>query len=392
MNFKKIIRNRIVGLLHLWLGLSTGLVVFVVSLTGCLYAFQQEIQDATQSFRFSKVENRAVLPPSAFEAVARKILPKAHLHAINYPAKGRSVEAIFYGFEPEHYYIIYLNPYSAKVIHVQNMEETFFHWVLDGHYYLWLPPKIGQPITSYATLIFVFMLISGIILWWPKNKAAAKQRFWFRWKDATQWKRKNYDLHNILGFYSSFLLLIISITGIFFGIQWFTSLIYTTTGGEKELLFTEPVSQKPIITNFKKPATDLVWEKMKAEHPDAVSLEVHAIESDSSAIGANINTQKGVYWSIDYRYFDQYTLKEIHVKNVYGRLKDAMTADKLIRMTYDIHTGGILGFSGKVLAFFLSLIAASLPVTGFYIWWGRREKEKIDKRKFKQTITQMNHV
>ncbi|HLO45410.1 MAG TPA: PepSY-associated TM helix domain-containing protein [Leadbetterella sp.] len=372
MNLKKIIQK-----LHLWLGLSTGLVVFIVSITGCLYAFQKEIQDAIQPFRFSKVESREVLPPSAFEKVARKILPSAHLHAINYPAKGRSVEAIFYGFEPEHYYIIYHNPYTAEVIHVQNMEETFFHWVLDGHYYLWLPPHIGQPITSYATLIFVFMLITGIILWWPKNKSAARQRFWFRWKDATQWKRKNYDLHNILGFYSSFLLLIISVTGIFFGIQWFTYLIYSATGGKKELLFTEPVSQKTIKGSFAKPATDLVWEKMKAEHPDALSLEVHAIESDSSAIGANVNTQEDMYWSTDYRYFDQYTLKEISVKNVYGRLKDANMADKLIRMTYDIHTGGILGFAGKVLAFLLSLVAASLPVTGFMIWWGRQNKKNV---------------
>lgn len=390
MNFKKNIGNRIVGQLHLWLGLSTGLVVFVVSLTGCLYAFQQEIQDAMQPFRFSKVENRGVLPPSSFETVARKTLPKAHLHAINYPAKGRSVEAIFYGFEPEHYYIIYHNPYTAEVIHVQNMEETFFHWVLDGHYYLWLPPEIGQPITSYATLIFVFMLISGIILWWPKNKAGAKQRFKFSWKNTTQWKRKNYDLHNILGFYSSFLLLVIAVTGIFFGIQWFTYFIYNATGGEKTLLFTEPISQKPIVTNFKKPATDLVWEKMKAEHPDAVSLEVHAIESDSSVIGANVNTQQGVYWSTDYRYFDQYTLKEISVNNVYGRLKDANTADKLIRMTYDIHTGGILGFAGKILAFLLSVVAMSLPITGFLIWWGRRKKER--KIKDSNLIKNMNHA
>ncbi|MBK6979514.1 MAG: PepSY domain-containing protein [Cytophagaceae bacterium] len=55
---------------------------------------------------------------------------------------------------------------------------------------MWLPPKIGQPITSYATLIFVFMILTGLVLWWPKNKAAAKQRFWFRWKNTTQWKRK----------------------------------------------------------------------------------------------------------------------------------------------------------------------------------------------------------
>ena len=51
-------------------------------------------------------------------------------------------------------------------------------------------------------------------------------------------------------------------------------------------------------------------------------------------------------------------------------------------MNYDIHVGAVLGLPGKILAFFASLIAASLPVTGFVIWWGRRKKSKakpVDK-------------
>jgi uncharacterized iron-regulated membrane protein len=45
-------------------------------------------------------------------------------------------------------------------------------------------------------------------------------------------------------------------------------------------------------------------------------------------------------------------------------------------MNYDIHTGAILGLPGKFLAFFASLICASLPVTGVYVWWGRKNKAK----------------
>jgi len=48
-------------------------------------------------------------------------------------------------------------------------------------------------------------------------------------------------------------------------------------------------------------------------------------------------------------------------------------------MNYDIHTGAILGLPGKILAFFASLICASLPVTGFYIWYGRKYKKKEKK-------------
>ncbi len=46
-------------------------------------------------------------------------------------------------------------------------------------------------------------------------------------------------------------------------------------------------------------------------------------------------------------------------------------------MNYDIHVGAVLGLPGKIMAFFASLIAASLPVTGFYVWCGRKKKKKV---------------
>lgn len=378
MTFKKII-----GTIHLWVGLGTGLVVFVVSITGCLYAFQKEIQDITQSYRYAKVENKSKLAPSEFVKIAHKTLPKAHLHAINYTTSGRNVEAIFFGLEPEHYYVIYLNPYSGKVIHVQNMNETFFRWVLDGHYYLWLPDNIGQPVVAYATLLFFIMLVSGIILWWPKNKAAAKQRFWFQWKSITQWKRKNYDLHNILGFYSSSILLVVAITGMVFGIQWFAYIMYKGLGGQKSVaeVYYPINSQKPITTTFNKPAIDIIYDKMQAEYPNNFGIEVHPPEADSSSILAEIRQHDDLYYSMDYRYFDQYTLREIPVQHFYGLAKNDKLPEKLYKMNYDIHTGSIFGFSGKILAFFVSLVAASLPITGFLVWWGKRTKSKANSQK-----------
>ncbi|MGR3812109.1 PepSY-associated TM helix domain-containing protein [Jiulongibacter sp. NS-SX5] len=372
MTFKKL-----VGQIHLWLGLTTGLVVFIISITGCLYAFESEIQDAIEKFRFSEVEDRPVLPPSVFVEKAKEVLPGKHLHAINYPETGRSVEAIFYSFDPEYYDVIYLNPYTAELLHVKDMEANFFHWVLDGHYYLWLPPQIGQPITAYSTLIFLVMLVSGIILWWPKNKSAAKQRFKFKWKSTTKWKRKNYDLHNIPGFYASWLLLVLAVTGIVFGIQWFREAYYGAIGGEKSVMYAEPLSaikgkpQDYKTTN----AMDEIWHRVLEEEPEAISIEVHVPESDSSSLAVNTNTLSDKYWTLNYRYFDQYTLEELEVDHVYGKLEDATAADKLMRMNYDIHIGAIWGFPGKILAFLLSLTAASLPITGFLIWWGRKKKK-----------------
>lgn len=118
---------------------------------------------------------------------------------------------------------------------------------------------------------------------------------------------------------------------------------------------------------------------MQREHPNAKTLEVHVPETDSSSIAVSINDEEGTLWKIDYRYFDRYSLKELSVNHIYGRIQDAKFADKILRINYDIHVGAIWGLPGKILAFFVSLMAASLPITGFYIWWGRRKKRKIIK-------------
>jgi uncharacterized iron-regulated membrane protein len=48
--------------------------------------------------------------------------------------------------------------------------------------------------------------------------------------------------------------------------------------------------------------------------------------------------------------------------------------ERLVEMNYDIHVGAIGGLTGKIIAFIASLVCASLPVTGFIIWWGKRRR------------------
>ena len=367
---------------HLWLGLISGAIIVFLGITGCILAFQREIENATQSYRFVEERQQEFLAPSVLQDVAVKTLPDKHLHAVLYETRDKAAQAIFYQFEPnEHYYIVYLDPYTSEVLKVKNMDNDFFRQVLMGHYYLWLPPEIGQPIVASATLVFVIMMISGLILRWPRNKAARKQRFTIRFN--ARWKRVNYDLHNVLGFYMTWLGIILALTGLVWGFQWFANGLYSVTGGEKQLVYQEPLSDTTRMAQLGEPAIDVVWKKMKAEHPGAKVLEVHIPESAASPIAANVNPDPETYWQIDYRYFDQYNFKELPAESIYGRFNDAAVADKIIRMNYDLHTGAIIGLPGKILMFFASLIAASLPVTGVYLWLGKKKKKK-------KTVTQLN--
>jgi uncharacterized iron-regulated membrane protein len=376
--------KKIIGKVHLWLGLTSSLIVLIIALTGCLYAFQVEIQNLTQPYRFVKPQWAAFLPPSQIKQVAEEQLPGKHPHSVAYGTTSDAARVIFYNSNPDYYYTVWINPYNGEVLKVKNMNSDFFRLVLMGHYYLWLPPDVGQPIVIVATIVFVVMMITGFILWWPRNKAARKQRFSIKWNAA--WRRKNYDLHNVLGFYMTWVVIFMAITGLVFGWQWLANSIYSVAGGKKSLSFVQPLSDSTKMTQAAAlPAVDRLYAQMKKEHTDAETIEVHFPTSNTASIEVAVNTDAGTYWKSDYRYFDQYTLKELPVTHIYGRFKNATGADKLLRMNYDIHVGAILGFPGKLLAFFASLIAASLPVTGCMIWWGRRKKIAAQKRKLIRT-------
>ena len=97
--------------------------------------------------------------------------------------------------------------------------------------------------------------------------------------------------------------------------------------------------------------------------------------TDHEALFAHVNLSDYTWWQTDYIYYDRYTLKEIERENIWGKLKDANTADKIRRMNYDIHIGAIACLPGKIIVFLAGLIAASLPVTGF-IFWRMKTREK----------------
>lgn len=366
--------------MHLWLGFTSGLLVFIIAITGCIYAFQMEIQDLLQPYRFVPQQERALLPPSVLKDIAVKEVPQKKVHAVLYAGPGRAAQVIFFSLPPDsYYYEVYLDPYTGTVLKVKDMDADFFRFILDGHFYLWLPEEIGQPVAASATLVFVVMMITGLILWWPRNKNGVKQRFTIKW--SARWRRKNYDLHNVLGFYTTWIAIILAVTGLVWGFEWFAKGVYTIAGGEKSMLYEDPVSDTTTVANNTMPAMDRVWEVMRKEHPTATVIEVHDPETAASSIAASANPDGETYWQTDYRYFDQYTGKELSVDHIYGRYHEASAADKLIRMNYDIHTGAVLGLPGKILAFLAGLVCASLPITGIYIWWGRRNKKEISLKK-----------
>ncbi len=377
MTFKKLI-----GKLHLWLGLSSGLVVFVVSITGCLYVFETEIRSFYEtSFTDVRPEKKSVLPVSTLYNLGKQALEKELGKSIRadyqnvtlYKNPGKAAYYYVYGEKEKLYHYVYLHPYTGQVLKIKDMNTDFFSVVLQLHIGLLLPHEIGHQIIGIAVLIFVVSLISGLILWFPKSKKGIKQRFSVKWN--AKWRRKNYDLHNVFGFYSFLLALVIALTGLTWSYPWVEkSVDWLANGGNASSEWKEPVSVLSVQKS--ETLTDRLFRATQRKYPDSQLFSVDFPTSDTATLALGFYPSLTTYNDGTYLLFDQYSgqlLKEDSPRT--------QTAGQRLRaMNYDIHIGKILGLPGQLLAFFASLVSASLPVTGFLIWWGRRKKAKKNDR------------
>lgn len=88
----------------------------------------------------------------------------------------------------------------------------------------------GKLIVGISTLVLVVVLISGVVVWWPRNKSAWKNRLSVNVKKG--WRRFLYDLHVAGGMYVLVFLLAMALTGLTWSFQWYRNLFYTAFGVE----------------------------------------------------------------------------------------------------------------------------------------------------------------
>lgn len=380
MNFKSII-----NWLHLWLGLTSGIVVFIVAITGSIYVFKTEIKDAMEPWRFVAEQEDSYAPPSQLLDSAQVYVPGHKPTGLTYDGKEGAAavgywinDGDFRGFN-----VVFLNPYTAAFIKKQaplaKGQFNFFEFIESGHRFLWLPEKIGRPIVGVSVLVFLVLLITGLILWWPKNlnKANRKKSFTVKWK--TGFQRLNYDLHNVMGFYAALFATVIAITGLVWSFEWFgNGLYYLTSGGENKMEHHHPHSdttKAKALRNDSVLALDRAFYAALAEepNPERIYITPH-LEDEDDAIEIVFYQQKGKFYQSNEYFFDQYTLAPLRISG--DRYGEAGFAKKLEMANYDLHTGAILGMPGKILAFLVSLIIASLPVTGFLVWFKRKQTKR----------------
>ncbi len=327
--------SKINAWLHLWLGLAAGIPVIILAITGCVLVFEHDIKELTTNY--IHVEPRSAeeqLPPSVIYKAVNHILPDKEIASSWYNGLDKSVKVSLDHSDS----LVYVNPYTAEVLAIVDHED-FFHFMDEGHRHLWMPVKIGRQVVGWSTFIFFILLITGLVLWWPKkwNKRSREQSFSIKWK--AKFKRVNYDLHNVLGFYSLTIALVMCFTGLIMSFPWIRSAVVSLTGGysnkpkieksNKEEYIDQPLNDALVVA-------DQIWHKVRREYAkyNKEAVIVHYPEPEDKTVYACTDMEGGTWRDLN---FDRYTLELAGRKQ--GPIDEANTTEWLMRSNYALNTG-----------------------------------------------------
>jgi uncharacterized iron-regulated membrane protein len=364
--FKNIIRT-----IHLWLGLTSGLVVFIVALTGALYVFEEEGREAFQHHYYHIPATDA--PHVAVDRMVDTFTthyPKDKLNSIRFK---EAKDAAFIFFTDKRF--VSIDPTTSGIIGVRDKDKDFFTVVLKIHMELYMG-EVGKEIIRWNVLIFFIMCVSGLILWLPKQWKFFKQAARVNWKTKNK-KRLIWDLHSVFGFYALLILFIISLTGLFWTFDTVKNIASLATTG-KTVKKEKKLTIKPEGKSYQFSLQD-AYAASEQSWPGAVETFITPSTKKEAVIRISKRYPYSIIRKQNTLYYDAN-----NGKLVSAELYDQNTGyDKVARANFDFHTGRIraLGIGSKIIYFLVALIAASLPITGFLVWWGKRKKNKIAIRK-----------
>ena len=374
--------------IHLYLSLACGLVIAIVCFTGATLVFEKEFQMLLYPERYHVTAGAARVPIGQMVAAVGGREAQAQVSGVKiYGDPARTVEVSYRKEEAPRGEgpgengksggkgggsQAFVDPYTGQVVGMQSQRSPFFFTMFSLHRWL-LAGDAGKLIVGVSTVVFLFILLTGIVLWWPRNRKILRQRL--RLKLDGGWKRINHDLHIVVGFYAAIFLFAFAFTGLAWSFQWFNDGIYWITG-------TENVRPEPPLSTPRDGAAavtfDEVFAAARREVPEAEFYSLQAPKDAEGAFAVTVMPRDAAHErATDQLFFDQYTGTLLGKT----RFADKNLGQRVRATFYPVHVGSIAGLPGRIVAFLACVAGVTFPVTGVVLWLNRLKKNaRTDQR------------
>ena len=388
----KIIR-KLFNKIHLYAGLSCGLIVIAVCFSGTIYVYNTEIREFFDSELYFVEEAGERKSPECLKNLLEKS-QESKVIAVNWNEEtDRTVQfTLKKESEEGRGNTFYVNPYSGEIIGNSSDKTStaeFMSYMFSLHRWLLLDRveepilesmgnrDLGRLINGIATLLFLIGVITGLVIWIPNKVKNWKQGLKIKW--SGNWKRTNHDLHNTLAFYSLIFLFIMAATWPFWSFTWYREGYQKTfdtyvSPGQKEV---EKNVALPIFIKNQDITLDDILAKTDQTFDFEGSVRISLPASESEVI--SVRKYKSGFFAgtgSDELQMSPENLEILDLK----LFSDLDFRQQFGRSVKALHTGEIFGQFSKFLWFLACAVATSLPITGTLIWWNKQKKKSFNRK------------
>lgn len=372
--------------LHWFFGITAGLVLALMGITGAAYSFQDEILRAINPEVLTvKPREGGMLPPA--ELVRRVEATEGKKVALLWvQTHNDGATRVFFTPPPgeRRGQMRYVDPYTGE-FQGDVVGQDFFNLMLNLHRFLTIGDT-GRQITGACTLILVFFCLSGLYLRWPRQ--ALNWRVWLTLDWAKKGRAFNWDLHAVFGTWCLLFYLLFALTGLFWSYEWYRE-------GLNKLLADKPAAGRehkrgegrgegrggrggppqadpnapPLVVDY-----DAVWASLqKAAGPGLAAYSLRLPPAGGQPVMISYLLDDAAH---------ERAFNNLNVDPVSGQVRshevynDKSFKAQLLTSVYALHVGSYFGLTGRILAMIASLTMPLFFVTGWLLYLDRRRKKR----------------
>lgn len=357
--------------LHWFFGITAGLVLALMGMTGAAVSFQDEILRALNP-TVLKVEKReaGVLPPAELvrklEATEGKTVSMLWVESDS----GNAARVFFTAPPGERRgQMRYFDPYTGDYMG-DAVGQDVLGFILQLHRFLAMG-ETGRNITGACTLLLVFFCLSGLYLRWPRQ--VANWRAWL----TLDWRKKgrsfNWDLHSVFGTWCLLFYLFSALTGLYWSYDWYSqglNKLLSDAPQNERLRKRGPPPEGPApVANY-----DAIWSSIYANAGPgliAYNIRMPAVAGQPAI----------VYYLLNSSPHDR-ALNQINLDPATGEVKShdqyasKTLKSQLLTSIYALHTGSYFGWTGRIILTLSSLMMPLFFITGWLLYLDRRRKKR----------------
>ncbi len=362
---------------HRWVGLTAGLVLVVIGLTGSVSVFWRELSQVFDA-RLAVENSGAPYRPYSemIDAVNAEFPGRKHQWYFGLPWTDNGVIYAVDHDPPERAgqyerpLYVAVDPFAARVTTHYFWGETPVSWLYNLHSHLNAGP-VGMTIVGVLGFLLLGLALSGLYLWWPITRFTLRQ---FMTTTRDGYARFEFDLHKVAGFYSLVLLSVLSISGIM-------------------LVF--PEGSERVVSVFSEPSA---LERAEGEGPrstprpgaPAVTMDDAVVKALQLFPGARVRAlmapaapehSYGVILQQPSEIFDPfYPRTEVWVDPWSGGILQVIdpneqgAADRVLSIATPLHGGEAFGLTGRILVCLTGFVPLLMFYTGLRQWLRKRSR------------------